>query len=218
MVSRYLVDRRLFDDGDVRHEYGLLAHAGFTRLPDTEQEQLLQWMEGGPDLQFYQEQYERLYHAQPDEELVQQYANAWRRDWFGQIADDLTGNWKARYDALVAELGPTEPDDTDTPIVTWEGPVSALSIEELRHMSIDQLLSFLRDWQPSAGFMSPSREGMGRLLTAAVSEEPGRFAEAAVRFQECDHIYVSAIVQGFTQAVRDYRQFGWEHVLQRCSE
>jgi hypothetical protein len=215
-VSRYLMDRRLFDDGDVRHEYGLLAHEGFTQLPDIKQENLLQWIEAGPDLQFYREQYEHIYHVQPDEEQVQQYANAWRRDWFDQIADGLPETWKARYDALVAELGPIEPDETDTPVMTWEGPISALSIEELRHMSIDQLLSFLRDWQPSTSFMGPSREGVGRLLTTAVSEEPGRFADDAVQFQECDPLYVSAIVQGFTQAIRDHRQFGWEHVLDLC--
>jgi len=213
MVSRFLLDRRLFDDGDVRHEYELLAHAGYSTLPDLEQEQLLQWIEAGPDLQFYREQYERLSHERPDEGLVQQYANAWRRDWFGHLGDRLPETWKARYEALVAELGPLEPDDADALVVTWEGRGSALSIEELRHMTIDQLLAFLRDWQPSAGFMSPSREGVGRLLSTAVSEDPGHFAEDAVRFQGCDPTYVNALVEGFTQATRAHRSFGWERVF-----
>jgi hypothetical protein len=216
IVSRYLIDRRLFDDDDVRHEYELLAHAGFTELPDIEQEQLLQWIEAGPDLQSYRERYEQVYHLWADEGLVQQYANTWRRHWFGVIVDGLPGIWKVRFEALVAEVGPIEPEETDPPVVTWVGPTSTLNIEELRHMSIDQLLSYLRDWQPSASFMSPSREGLGRLLTTLVSEEPGRFAEDAFRFQECDPIYISAVVQGFTQGTRDHRQFGWEHVLNLC--
>ncbi len=91
IVKRYLMDRTLFDDGDVRHEYGLLADAGFSVLADTEQERLLQWIEAGPDLQYYREQHDRIYHAQPDDELVQRYANVWRRDWFGQISDELKG-------------------------------------------------------------------------------------------------------------------------------
>lgn len=216
LVSRYLMDRSLFDDGDVRHEYGLLVHAGFAALVDTEKEQLLQWIEAGPDLQFYRDYQEQIYHERPDEKLVRQFADVWRRDWFAHIGDQLPVSWKARYDALVAEVGPGGPDDTDFSVVSWEGPTSALSLEELRHMGIDQLLSYLRNWQPSAGFMSPSREGIGRLLTAAVSEDPGRFAEDAFRFQGCDPMYISAIVQGFTQATQNHRSFDWEHILDLC--
>jgi len=83
-------------------------------------------------------------------------------------------------------------------------------------MSIDQLLSYLKDWKPSADFMSPSREGLGRLLTAVVSENPVRFAEHADRFQGYDPVYVSAVVQGFTQATRDHRPFDWQRILDLC--
>ena len=40
IVSRYLIDRRLFDNDNVRHEYELLAHAGFTELQNIERDQL----------------------------------------------------------------------------------------------------------------------------------------------------------------------------------
>ncbi len=214
IVRRYLMDRTMFDDSDVRHEYGQLLYARFAELSDDEQEQLYQWIEAGPDLQTYQEQHKRIYNVQPDESLVQQYANAWRRDWFGYIGDRLPKAWKARYDVLVAEVGPIEPDDID---FTWVGSASKLSIEDLRYMSIDQLITFLKNWQPTNDFMSPSREGLGRLLTALVSEEPGRIAEHANRFQECDPIYISAVIQGFTQAVQNHHSLDWEPILDLSS-
>ncbi|GCF10542.1 hypothetical protein KDI_41060 [Dictyobacter arantiisoli] len=214
-VKLYLMDRALFDDSDVRYEYGLLAQTGYSLLSDTEQKQWLEWIETGPDCPSYQEQYEKYYHKQPDDDLVQQYVRVWQRDWLREIEDGLKDNWKERYDALVTELGPTEPEE-DFPIITWGSPAREPLIEELRSMSIDQILSYLQEWQPSGDFMSPSREELGRLLTGIISTDPEPFAEQANLFQGYNPIYISAVVQGFTEAIRNRRTFDWENVLNLC--
>jgi hypothetical protein len=214
-VKRYLMDRTFFDDSDVRYEYGLLVRTAFALLPDAEQEQWLKWVETGPDSQSYQEQYEKYYHKQPDEELVQQYIRVWQRDWLEEIRKELKGSWKQRHDALVAELGPNKPED-DFPIFTWGSPARGPLIEELRSMNIDQLLAYLQEWQPSGDFISPSREELGRLLTGIISADPEQFAEHADRFQEYDLVYVSAVLQGFTDGIRDHHTFDWKNVLNLC--
>lgn len=215
LVKRYLMDRALFDDRDVRYEYGLLAQTGFSALADGEKEQWLAWIEAGPDVQSYQEWYEKNSHAQPSDELVQQYVRVWQRDWLAEIESDLKGIWQERYDALVADLGHAEPED-DFPRFTWGRSVNEPWIEELRSMSVEQIFACLQEYQPSGDFMSPSREDVGRVLTTLISEEPSRFADKIGLFQDSDPVYVSAVLQGFTEAIRNHRSFHWECLLDLC--
>ncbi len=216
LVKRYLLNQTLFNDADVRHEYGLLARSGFSLLSNKEQETLLQWIETGPDLQNYQKWYSQIHQAAPDDELVLGYANVWRRDWLGWIGEGLPTAWRTRYNALVAEYSLFEPEDTGIRYAGWVGPTSVLSPDELRSMTIGQILSFLKTWQPSGNMMSPSREGLGRILTTIVGETPELFAKQAHQFQGYDPVYVQAVVQGFTDAIRSHRSFEWEHVLDLC--
>jgi len=216
LVKQYLLNHMLFDDVDVRHEYGLLARAGFSILSTEEQETLLQWIELGPDLQKYRDWYSQIDQTMPDDELVQGFVNVWQRDWLGRIGDELPNTWKARYDVLVAEYGPFEPKNTGIRFATWSSPTSTLTLDKLRSMTIDQILTYLKEWRPSEGFMNPSREGLGRLLTNIVSEDSEHFAKHSRRFEGYDPIYVSAVVQGFTEAIRNHRLFDWENVLDLC--
>ena len=73
---------------------------------------------------------------------------------------------------------------------TWVGaPASTLSREDLRGMSVKEIISYLKSWQPSPSssedFMNPqpSREGLGHMLTNAIEEEPERFAQKALQYR-----------------------------------
>lgn len=214
-VERYLMDQNLFDDSDMRYEYGLLVQTGFSLLSERDQDQWFVWVEAGPDLQHYEGQYEKHYHTQPSDELVQQYVHTWQRDWLSEIGDKLKGHRKEYYSTLVTELGPAEPEE-DFPVMTWGHPPRDLLIEELRAMSIDRILAYLHEWQPSGDFMSPSHEELGRLITGIISADPEQFAEHADRFQGYSSIYISAVLQGFTDATRNQHVFNWENVLNLC--
>ena len=106
---------------------------------------------------------------------------------------------------------------------TWVGaPASTLSREDLRGMSVKEIISYLKSWQPSPSssedFMNPqpSREGLGHMLTNAIEEEPERFAQKALQYRVLDATYVSAILAGFENAARQKRSFPLLPVLDLC--
>ena len=80
-------------------------------------------------------------------------------------------------------------------------------------MAVPDLVAYLTSWTPPTDWMSPSREGLGRQLEAAVSAAPGRFADSAESFKTVDPTYVSALISGLKQALKGGRAFDWLPVL-----
>ncbi len=224
LVAERLTDRTLFDDPDCHHEYTLLSHAGFAHLSKEEQDTMLGWIESGPDVQAYKAFYEKQMGKQPTDELLADYTNHWQRDWLARLGPDLPPEWQQRYESLVCEYGPAEhPEFVSYMSTAWAvAPASTLSREDLRAMSVEEIISYLKSWQPSPSssedFMNPlpSREGLGHMLTNAIEEEPERFAQKARQFRGIDATYVSAVLAGFENAARQKRSFPWLPVLDLC--
>jgi len=220
LVRARLTSRRLFDESErreLRREYRRLARAHFGQLPKEDQETILGWIDAGPDLDELRRRIERLEGRPATLEEVTRAANRWRLDNLAPVAGALPEAWRPRYEGLVAELG--EPDQTDRGVVEagWVvGPTSPRSQEELRGMSVVEAVEFLRSWVPAGGFMSPSREGVGRALTAVVAADPERFASEASRFRRLHPTYVRSLLEGFTQALAAKRAFAWVPVLGLC--
>jgi hypothetical protein len=95
----------------------------------------------------------------------------------------------------------------------WTGPTSPLSEQELRERSATDVVEFLAGWQPSGEPMSPSPEGLARLLTGRVAAEPSAFAELTGAIGQLDPTYVRASIQGFEKAAKDGRQLEWAPVI-----
>lgn len=219
LIRARLTDKRCFDESErreLRREYRRLARAHFGQLPKEDQDTILGWIDAGPDLDELKERIERWEGRPATPEEVVREANRWRLEHLAPIAGALPEAWRPRYEALVAELG--EPDQTDRAVVQtgWVGPTSPKSADELRGMPVGEIIEFLRSWIPLGAFMSPSREGVGRALTAVVAADPERFASEAFRFRELHPTYVRSLLEGFAQALGAKRAFAWVPVLELC--
>jgi hypothetical protein len=119
------------------------------------------------------------------------------------IADALPQAWQPTYADLAERHG--VPEDADFASYShggWIGPTSPASIDELRQLSVNELVEFLRNWVDPGQPMSASPEGLSRVLTGLVTEEVARFAREASAFQDLDPTYVRGILGGFTSAAR----------------
>jgi hypothetical protein len=219
LIRTRLTNRKLFDESErreLRREYRRLARAHFGQLPKEDQDTILGWIAAGPNLDELEARIEQWEGRPATPEDVTREANRWRLEHLGPIAGTLPEAWRPRYEALVAELG--EPDQTDRSVVQtgWVGPTSPRSEDELRGMPVDEIIEFLSSWVPPGGFMGPSREGVGRALTAVVAADPERFASEASRFRALHPTYVRSVLEGFTQALGAQRAFAWAPVLGVC--
>ena len=140
---------------------------------------------------------------------------------FGPSASFSTTLGESCLEAIVSEYGePFHPDFVSYSTGIQHGPNSPKSDSELKEMSIDELVEFLRSftegWPPGGNIDEPSAEGLGRILAVVVAEEPQKYADAADRFRGLDPTYVRVILQGLRQALVQDRPFSWSQVLTLC--
>ena len=211
LVEQWLTDRTLFDDAGLLHEYTLLLRECFPKLPPEKQRQILGWIEEGPAAS------ETASLGSPSEQ--ERYVATWQRDWLARIGyENLPPKWQRRYETLIAECGEAVHPDLPAHFdVGWRGPASPKSAEELRAMSVEELVAYLASWKPPATpFGEPSPEGLARTLAELVSESPERFASEATRFKGLDPTYVRALITGLRQSLGKQKTFDWQPVLDLC--
>ncbi len=219
LIYERLTDRRRFEETGLWHEYALLARDRFDHLLLDGRERILGWIEAGPDpeeLSARHEEWEELTGRKPTHEEVQKYANRWRLKRLAPIRDSLPPEWRRRYDEWVAELEEPEHPEFSSYSVSWTGPTSPKSGEDLRSMSASEIVTFLGTWRPSGEPMSPSPEGLGRVLAEVVASDPGRFVTEAGLFRELDPTYVRALLLGLRDAAKEKRVFPWPPILDLC--
>jgi len=219
LAAARLTDRSLFEDVGLQHEYVLLLRDHFPRLTLEGQAKILGWIEDGPEVDQWKQWRESETGRQPSEEDVARYLEIWQRDWLARIGPEgLPAEWRERYRELVRQYG--KPDHPEFPVYTeggWVGPTSPKTADELKAMSVTEVVEFLRTWEPPENmFREPSPAGLGRVLSAVVAEDPGRFAAEAARFKGLAPTYVRSVLSGLGDAVKQGRAFDWEPVLDLC--
>lgn len=221
LAAARLTDRSLFEDVGLRHEYVLLLRTRFPHLAAEEQTRILRWIEEGPEVHQWKQWREAQTGRQRSEEEVTRCREIWQRDWLARIGpDSLPTEWRERYRQLVGKYG--EPEHPAFPRYrerTRSGPTSPKTANELKEMSVTEIVEFLSAWKPPENILhEPSPEGLGRMLSSAVAEDPGRFASEAPLLKGLDPTYVRALVSGLREALKQQRAFDeyWKPVLDLC--
>jgi hypothetical protein len=221
LIADRLTNREYFDTPGLRHEYYLLSQRCFGMLLAERQAEILGWIDKGPNVELL-----KMWEAirpgqqQPAAEDIQTHMRAWQLSRLAPIRSFLSPEWQSRNDALVAELGePRHPEFLSYSYGAQWGPTSPVRADELRGMTVNEVVSFLDSWQPTPDRMSmfsPTLEGLGRELTSLVTSEPLGFAAAAVQFKGLDPTYVRALLRGLQEAAKQDRVFPWEPVINLC--
>jgi len=205
LTAARLTDRSLFEDDGLRHEYVLLLRDRFARLTPEDQAEILGWIEDGPEVDEEKQWRESQTGRQPSEEEVARYREIRQRDWLARIGSEgLPAKWRERYRELVEKYG--EPEHPEFPVytkVSWVGPKSPKTTDELKAMSVTEIVKFLKTWRPPQNIW---RE----------PEDPARFAAEAPAFQGLDPTYVRALFSGLCDALKKDRDFDWDPVLTLC--
>lgn len=222
LLTERLVDQKRFSNSS-RHEdyeYVFLAKDYFGDLPKEEQEKILGWIENPNfDLSWWE-----------DQEARAQWMKYWQLNKLTPIKDSLPANWQQRYQQLVNDCGTTVelPDIVFGGVgeTGWVGTESPKTGSELASMSIEELVSFLRTWQPTS--KDPFEPGssiaeVGFTLSKLVEQSPERFALAAEQFQGLHPRYGNGVLRGLRNALTNskgqegiLREFSWQSVFKLC--
>ena len=199
-TANWVTNPNAFDDVDLNYEFFHLLHEQFNIFPQKTQQKYLDLIAKGP----YQEDDEYNIHH-------------WRYVKLWPIQEFLNKKWKEQFDELKNEFGELKHPDFHSYSSITMGPVSPKTGEDLKSMSFDELMEFLKRWDPiESTILSPSLEGLGRELSVLVASEPESFAIKAQRFQEVDPTYVYKLLLGFNEALKNNKEFQWPQIIDLC--
>jgi hypothetical protein len=212
-VAARLTSRSLFDDAGMLHEYYHLLHDCFGLLSTDDQAVILGWIDEGPDKEEYVAWFKEREGNPPSGDQLSDYCDFWRVKKLMPVSESLPEEWKQRFDGLVARLG--LPEHPDFPVYhgTWLGPTSPLKVEDIRTMEPVKLIAHLRDWVPPQEWDAPTPEGLGRLVAAAVADDPSRYVPVLDSLAGIEATYVRSFLEGLRQANETKKPFEWGPVL-----
>jgi hypothetical protein len=206
-----------YDDPHFKHEYSLLLQERFSTLRQESQDKILDWIFRGPGRD-RAEAWLRFIEKEPTDEGIRRFEDRWRWEKLAPTKDVLPNEWKQRYAELEKQFGePTDKEYVNFKTHFWSGPTSPKSAEDLRSLTIAEVVDYLNQWKWSGRFEGPSPDGLSRALTAAVVADPERFATEAERFIGVQEpTYLRGLIDGFVQAAKKGSAFPWEPVLKLC--
>lgn len=213
VVLPFVLDVEELTSAEPSPEFRELLSATAPRLSPDQIAGLREAILGGPDVERYTDLARKHRHHEPTDEETAGYVAWWRIGRLVLIRDALPEEERAAYEALVAEHGEAE-IPLSWEIRTFSGPNSPLSPEVLAEKSDDELLAYLRDWQPEAWPGSePSVDGLARAMSAVAEIDPARIARIAEGLREVRPAYVHWIVHGLEEAVRNGAHLDWPALL-----
>jgi len=219
MVTEHLTNRSIFDDIGLLREYVQLLRKCFEKLSDGKQKIILSWIEEGPDVEKFKKRKIQVTGFCPSDEEIVSYIERWQRNWLARIGiENLPTDLRERYMILVKKHGELEYPEFPFSLESgWVGPRSPKSSDEFKTMSVEEIVKFLRNWIPPENpYGEPSPEGLGRVLSSVIGDDPQRFALKAEHFRRLDPTYIRALLSGLQRALKDGKTFDWVSVFRLC--
>jgi len=217
-IAANFADRALFDEIGVRHEYTFLLRERISELSGGVVDTVFRWIEAGPDLERWKKREEEWSGKRPTDEDATRYRQIWQRERLTWFQDRLPERWRKRFAEVLANFpSPEHPDFPFHMETGWVGPESPKSAEDLKQLSMADLVSFLRSWTPPAQTtMEATREGLARVLSDLVKAEPKRYVEEAASFIGLDPTYIRSVIQGLEEGLKTDSKLSVDNVLSLC--
>lgn len=177
-------------------------------LSEATKNRLLEIVDKGPDLSKHVSYLESL--GDKREVVERAVRDEWRLGWL-TVLKSITGEEHLKQlGELQTKYGPPRPA-YESGGVRAMGHISEITVEELKKFSIDELIAYLKRWEPPPRNQPevPSRAGIGHQLQAWVSENPAFFADNLEAFQSLDlhPTYLRSILDAVTGALKSDRKF-----------
>ncbi len=219
MIAERLTNKLYFDERELWHEYILLAKEKFSRLQPEQQNIILDWIDESPSIEAIKKNAQEWDGQILTDEQAEKRIK-WRKlKLLEPLREVLPPLWKKLYDDSTAELGTPEHTEYVMPPIQFRmGYGSPQSTDDLRSMSVDEVVAFLAEWKPDGSDpLGASPKGLGRELTRLVASDPEHFVAHAEAFQNLYPTYVRAFITGIKEALNQSAVFSLAPVLRLCN-
>jgi hypothetical protein len=195
------------DDTSVHHEFFMLLQRGYPHLEAQDQERLIASIRSGPPpdrMKEIIESAQQKYVVDPGE-YIQDRTKTWIRDRLWMLKDHLTGQTEQILNELVNDLG--APEHPAFLIWStggyWVQEVSPITEWEIAQMSPDELVNFVKRWQPETdrdfGPERVSYRGLADAVASVVAASPLKYADQLASIATHRPEFASALLGQFTE-------------------
>jgi len=203
IVKAALLNRDFVRSDRFDLEYGELAEIAFPSLDEAGQNQVIAWIDVGPELE------PGVWEgAQAASEEIKQQANDWADRWRQKklfwIKDHLPGPLKSKYAAWEKKFSVPEHPGFHAWVGSFEsGLQSPLSGEDFAAKSIKDQANHLRTWEPKANdFNGPTREALAAVFQSTVAKTPATYIAQAEEFLGLLPVYTAAFFSGLWESLK----------------
>jgi len=213
-----MLDRDLFDDFRVKHEYAMLVGRRWGMLEPEEMAIWLGWVDDGPDMSDYGESIKRNLGRDATDEDRQGRIRWWQYERFHWIRDHLSDIRHAFYSQMHAEHGEPEFADLNVRVGSgWVGEKSPMSVDQLSKMEFADAVASVAAWQPKGSrFMEPSVEGLASTFREYLATNRSVFSAYASEMTGRPAIFVRAFIHEMIEAVKAGEAIELPCVLELC--
>lgn len=209
LVKRQLVRRRRLANHSLEREYLAALRHCRGLLAASQVQQLAGWIKKGPTST------RRVRERFGDEWAG--FVAVWQARRLAALGDALPEADQQWRDELLDMVDPT--DLTPAPssgVTTWVGPTSPKEMTELANEGVEEVVEYLTTWEPTGDWAAPSREGLGRILSAVVAQRARDFSASARLFIGVEPVYVRSLLSGLREAIKGPVSIVWQPVLELC--
>lgn len=202
LIKMFIHKKKNLDDHRIRHELFGLLQKNFPILETDTQQFILKWIERGPSTDWWIRRRKKEDGKAPSVENVQRFVKHWKLQRYWSIREHLSD--KAEYmNQLEKEVGtPEHPDFPSWHESSAGGHESALTVEQLREMTNEQLLSVLKN-PPQVQREDPifRHEGLGMSFESVVKENPERYLPFASEIAKANVLPI--FIKNYFRALRE---------------
>jgi hypothetical protein len=206
LVMQFLLDRSLVDRRTCRDEYRKLLQATYSGLSEENRLLVMQRLQSD-----FLESIPESVQSEVGPERLGHYSKQIERDRLLAFGSLLPEPLQAVLARLLDEEGsPFE----ESGVVTKFGPTSPLTPDELRAMSVTDILQYINKGVPPDGLEGRGRVGLGQALHEVVKSRVNEFADQAEAWVGREAVYVRWVMMGFADVVTQKGRLDhWDAVL-----
>lgn len=208
-VKKLLFDKSSLEDYRIQDEYSDLLESQLKDLDTEDLETLIEWINQGPDIDRFIEA-RKSWDKEPSEKQILEYVESWKQNWLSIVQPRLNVKDRTQLTELNEKYGETTERQTRHKVTTsWAGPTTPWSKEKILKEGPEKTLEFMHTWEPKAGIMVDSREGLARALADAIPDAISEFSAITKKVIEVRPIYVRHFLMGLGKALKSEMKLDW---------
>ncbi|MBD3212464.1 MAG: protein kinase [Candidatus Lokiarchaeota archaeon] len=203
-INVYFSQKDLFFNDSVWAEYYTLLKNQFSALEDEMKHQIFNWLMEGPDFSKYGVSVEDF----TDEEEYHSWKNRRISSWIRRRSDPIKEHLPSELSEIYKNSIQKDGEIRNPQYFRYiESPRfytgSPLKESEIMNLEIDELISYLKTWNPSMEDFFSSKNGLGVTLSRLISEKIDKLEALLDKLEEIPKEYLSHMINGFISAIRN---------------